>query len=132
MSDIVKYQLVYRRESNVQPRVSHGVYGGVTPSGTIEMEFFTEASDPSGVREYVYDEAGVLLSEENPSAQDETSLKLVRTVHTRLLMSRAAARNLMDWLSETLADLDGGNGPTEDMFDALDPDLVTPKSDEKN
>lgn len=117
MDDLRKATLKYYRVSDLQPRIAHGVYGGCSDSETVELEFFSEGRDYSGESEFETDEFGALLPADNEQDMNQT---IVRTVHTKLYMSRATARAIVNWLGDVLDQMDRMDNPERDDDDLLD------------
>lgn len=94
-------------------RPAHGVWGGVTPHGEIEMCFYDESSIPPQFSEQEIGPDGLPGPEHimgNPGER-----KVIRNIHSRVLLNPQTARAIMDWLEERLNELD--DAAPKDMFD---------------
>ena len=128
MQDLKQIVLSYHRTRGIEPRVAHGVFGGVAANG-VELEFFTESEDLTGSEEYVYDERGNVI-ESSVNLDEPAKRKIVRTIHTRIYMNRQAARNMINWLSDLLDGLDADDRAVveEDEFEGIDKSLIYSKT----
>ena len=86
-------------------RVIHadGVWGGATPSNNIAISIFSERLPiPTVVKHHVQDDNQ--LGEEIKSERN-TRTGIVREVETELIMNKATATALVDWLKSYIAQL---------------------------
>ncbi len=128
MQDLNRLRIAYRREKGVVPRVAHGVYGGITQEDSIEMEFFSESEDLTGSMDLSYDPDGRPLPPDEPFTEGKAS-RVTRTIHSRILMNRATARNVANWLQEILDAMDEMEKSDEDRdyFEDMDESLLSSK-----
>ena len=89
MATPLKYIMKFSRDPNLEIQPVHGVFGGVTPLGEIEMNFFTESEDLPECIERTISEAGTLINEKivykDPHHQKQDGrLLFYSAVHPRL------------------------------------------------
>ena len=74
----------------------HGVWGGITPHGEIEMNLYTESDKlpPYSEREIGPDGS---IGPEVPAGEGEDKV-IVRRVHGKALLSYQTARAIIEWL----------------------------------
>ena len=129
MQNLKKVTLSYHRVKGLQPRVAHGVYGGVSGPDTVEMEFFSQSENYDRDLDMSMDESGNAPTDELV-AGDELNTNIVRTIHTRIYMNKTAARELVDWLLDVLENMDNVDKAMEndDMLDGIDKSLIYSKT----
>lgn len=129
MQNLKKVTLSYHRVKGLQPRVAHGVYGGVSGPDTVEMEFFSQSENYDRDLDMSMDESGNAPTDELV-AGDELNTKIVRTIHTRIYMNKTAAREMVDWLLDVLENMDNMDKAMEndDMLDGIDKSLIYSKT----
>lgn len=89
-------------------RVIHadGVSGSVTPAGTIHLDFWNEREAIPRRITYTFDAKGELLD-----AQPESRSDFVREVELGVVMSRATAAFVRDWLTDLLTEGEAASEP---------------------
>ena len=96
-----KYPLKIRYEYAQNPEVRlqyvHGVWGGVTPQGEVEICFYTESDKMPDYAEQIVSEDGSLGHEMVP---DNTVKTVERRVHSRVLLNYYTARAVLGWLED--------------------------------
>ena len=129
MQNLKKVTLSYHRVKGLQPRVAHGVYGGVSGPDTVEMEFFSPSENYDRELDMSLDESGNAPTDELV-AGDELNTNIVRTIHTRIYMNKTAAREMVDWLLDVLENMDNMDKAMEndDMLDGIDKSLIYSKT----
>ena len=129
MQNLKKVTLSYHRVKGLQPRVAHGVYGGVSGPDTVEMEFFSQSENYDRELDMSLDESGNAPTDELV-AGDELNTNIVRTIHTRIYMNKTAAREMVDWLLDVLENMDNMDKAMEndDMLDGIDKSLIYSKT----
>ena len=129
MQNLKKVTLSYHRVKGLQPRVAHGVYGGVSGPDTVEMEFFSQSENYDRELDMSLDESGNAPTDELV-AGDELNTNIVRTIHTRIYMNKTAAREMVDWLLNVLENMDNMDKAMEndDMLDGIDKSLIYSKT----
>ena len=129
MQNLKKVTLSYHRVKGLQPRVAHGVYGGVSGPDTVEMEFFSQSENYDRELDISLDESGNAPTDELV-AGDELNTNIVRTIHTRIYMNKTAAREMVDWLLDVLENMDNMDKAMEndDMLDGIDKSLIYSKT----
>ena len=129
MQNLKKVTLSYHRVKGLQPRVAHGVYGGVSGPDTVEMEFFSQSENYDRELDMSLDESGNAPTDELV-AGDELNTNSVRTIHTRIYMNKTAAREMVDWLLDVLENMDNMDKAMEndDMLDGIDKSLIYSKT----
>ena len=125
MQNLKKVTLSYHRVKGLQPRVAHGVYGGVSGPDTVEMEFFSQSENYDRELDMSLDESGNAPTDELVAGDD-----IVRTIHTRIYMNKTAAREMVDWLLDVLENMDNMDKAMEndDMLDGIDKSLIYSKT----
>lgn len=129
MQNLKKVTLSYHRVKGLQPRVAHGVYGGVSGPDTVEMEFFSQSENYDRDLDMSLDESGNAPTDELV-AGDELNTNIVRTIHTRIYMNKTAAREMVDWLLDVLENMDNMDKAmdNDDMLDGIDKSLIYSKT----
>lgn len=129
MQNLKKVTLSYHRVKGLQPRVAHGVYGGVSGPDTVEMEFFSQSENYDRELDMSLDESGNAPTDELV-AGDELNTNIVRTIHTRIYMNKTAAREMVDWLLDVLDNMDNMDKAmdNDDMLDGIDKSLIYSKT----
>ncbi len=105
------------------PRVpAHGVWGGVSPHGEIEMNIYSESDKLPQFSERLVHPDGT-VSDESSSMDEQQSKTIVRRVHVKIYLNYHTARAVMDWLEEKVQALEmegmdpfpegGQNGPAQ-------------------
>ncbi|MDE7468907.1 MAG: hypothetical protein K2M30_01290 [Desulfovibrionaceae bacterium] len=86
----------YELDDNVRVQYAHGVWGGVTKHGEIELNFYLE-HDNVGRRKEV-----------NPQHKEALvpTHYITRLVHSRILLNYATARSVLEWLEEKVQTLE--------------------------
>ena len=86
----------YELEENVRVQYAHGVWGGVTKHGEIELNFYLE-----------HDNVGI-KKEANIPHKDAIipTHYITRLVHSRILLNYATARSVLEWLEEKVQTLE--------------------------
>lgn len=83
-----------------------GVFGGLTSSGQINMNFFTDrAPIPTRIVLDVDPNTGKVLGEK----ERETKNGIVREVHFGVLMDINTAKSTVEWLSEKIKQFEEAN-----------------------
>lgn len=129
MQNLKKVTLSYHRVKGLQPRVAHGVYGGVSGPDTVEMEFFSQSENYDRELDMSLDESGNAPTDELV-AGDELNTNIVRTIHTRIYMNKTAAREMVEWLLDVLENMDNMDKAmdNDDMLDGIDKSLIYSKT----
>ena len=129
MQNLKKVTLSYHRVKGLQPRVAHGVYGGISGPDTVEMEFFSQSENYDRDLDMSLDESGNAPTDELV-AGDDSNTKIVRTIHTRIYMNKTAAREMVDWLLDVLDNMDNIDKAmdNDDMLDGIDKSLIYSKT----
>src|SRR5438552_11957846 len=81
-------------------RVIHadGAWGGVSPKGGIHMSFYNERAALPDSSKLIFSKSGELLGPE----QYHASSRIVRELECNVIIDFSTARELRDWLSETI------------------------------
>ena len=117
MQNLKRVQLSYHRVDGLSPKVAHGVYGGAIQNDLIEMEFFSESEDLTGTSTVSYDEMGNPVVDEDTVDEYMRPRKIVRTIHSRIVVSKATARNIVSWMHDVLDNMDEiDKEEDEDLF----------------
>lgn len=123
MATPLKYIMKFSRDPNLEIQPVHGVFGGVTPLGEIEMNFFTESEDLPECIEMTISEAGTLINEKIVY-KDPTTHHLTRIIKNRMVVSYSTAQSIRDWLNDQLDLMDSMNN---DPMQSLLSDVTTSK-----
>jgi hypothetical protein len=86
-------------------RVIHadGAWGGVSPKGSIHMSFYNERAALPDSSKLIFSKTGELVGSE----QYHASSRIVRELECDLIVDFGTARQLRDWLSETITKIEG-------------------------
>ena len=129
MQNLKRVQLSYHRVDGLSPKVAHGVYGGAIQNDLIEMEFFSESEDLTGTSTVSYDEMGNPVVDEDTVDEYMRPRKIVRTIHSRIVVSRATARNIVSWMHDVLDNMDEiDKEEDEDLFEGVDKGIIFSKT----
>ena len=79
----------------------HGSYGGVNSAGELEVNLFTDSEALPSPTILSINQDGETVSAESPYERKDT-LNIVRTVHSRLLLTADNAANLVRWILDHL------------------------------
>lgn len=100
-------KIVYEYElDDACPRVpAHGVWGGVSPQGEIEMNIYSESDKlPPFSERFIHADGSV--GEEVSSLEEQKTKVIVRHVHAKVFMNYQTARAIIDWLEEKVQALE--------------------------
>ncbi len=129
MQNLKRVQLSYHRVDGLSPKVAHGVYGGAIQNDLIEMEFFSESEDLTGTSTVSYDEMGNPVVDEDTVDEYMRPRKIVRTIHSRIVVSKATARNIVSWMHDVLDNMDEiDKEEDEDLFEGVDKGIIFSKT----
>jgi hypothetical protein len=103
-----KIRYEYEQDPQTRIRYAHGVWGGVNPQGEIEVNFYVESDKMPAYSECLIAPDGSLGHENIPF--DEEARAVVRTVHSRIILSYHAARAVLEWLEDKVASLEEEDG----------------------
>ena len=79
----------------------HGAYGGVNNAGELEVNLFTDSEALPAPTILSVNQDGETVSVDSPYERKDT-VNIVRTVHSRFLLTADNAANLVRWLLEHL------------------------------
>ena len=135
---MMKQKLIVRTDPDLPLLPLHGVMGGVTQAGEIEMLIYTDVDALPGPRELLLAEDGSLVNEEKADdnagepTNGEDVRHILRTVHARTVMTGDQARLVASWLLKQIDLLEDNeahrmgqdNNPLtmEDFADMPEPD----------
>lgn len=105
MANPNKFEYRFTRDQSLPLQVSHGVWGGITPQGNIELNFFYESEDIPEKMERLVSEDGTILHEET-TGDDSDIRHFTRCVNSRILVSYDTAVSICNWLCEQLDQMD--------------------------
>jgi hypothetical protein len=101
----IRYE--YEQDQNAKLRYAHGVWGGINPQGEIELNFYTESDKIPAFSECA------VLPDGNPGPEmapfDEGVKTITRHIHSRVVLSAAAARAVLEWLGSQVDSLEKDN-----------------------
>lgn len=86
----------YELDENVRVQYAHGVWGGITKHGEIELNFYLE-----------HDNVG--RRNERTALHKDSIMPthyITRLVHSRILLNYATARSVLEWLEEKIQTLE--------------------------
>ncbi len=100
-------KVIYEYElDDACPRVPvHGVWGGVSPHGEIEMNIYSEGDKLPQFAERMIHPDGTVSDETSP-LDEQQSKTIVRRVHAKLFMNYHTARAILEWLEEKVQALE--------------------------
>lgn len=108
-----KIHYTFQTEPNAILRPVHGVWGGVTPHGEIEMSFYDETAMPPNASEQMVGPDGTPGPER--AFLDTDNREMLRTIHSRIILNYQTARAIYEWLEERLNEVEAGGGG--DMYE---------------
>ena len=97
MSQEVK--IVYRLSPEYRESYANGCYGGRTPKGEIQINFFTEYFDVPESETYGLAEDGNLA---DLRSRDPENPPVVRSISHRIVLSKESAKEIHAWLGHVL------------------------------
>lgn len=100
--DRIRY--IYVTEPNVRLRTAHGVWGGVTPHGEIELSFYDESECIPDCTEQEFGPDGAPGPELMPMG--DGGRRINRHVHSRILLNGNTARAVLEWLEARVEELE--------------------------
>lgn len=112
----VRVHYEYEQEENVKVKYAHGVWGGITKQGEIELNFYLEHDK--------------VFSRQN--AQQNTTMQpmdsslpvhyVTRSIHSRVLLNYHTARSILEWLEDKVTALEL---PEDDADSTQEYDITT-------
>lgn len=106
MADSVKFKYLFQEDYN--PKYANGVYGGVSPTGELVMNFYFERlSIPYEVMESL-DENGNLTGSSEIVKPKE--YKIIRSVENGVILNKSGALDIYHWLEEQLKQMGAEDG----------------------
>lgn len=99
-----KIRYEYIQENNAKPSYTHGVWGGISPLGEIEVNFYVESDKIPDFSERRMDEDGALGPEMAPYNENERII--IRNIHSKILLNYQTAKALLEWLEEKVESLE--------------------------
>ena len=102
----IKYE--YKDADKAPLHYAHGVWGGINPHGEIEMNIYTESDKMPAHSERIVHADGSVGPE--MVVEDEETKTIVRTVHTKVVVSYETARAVIEWLEEKVQALEMESG----------------------
>ena len=95
----MKLETHFLKSSDFKTIYGSGVFGGITPQGLININFFTERAPlPKRIVLEIDEKTGSLLGE----VERESKEGLIREVNCGILMDINAAKQLLNWLQEKI------------------------------
>ncbi|MGL4722331.1 MAG: hypothetical protein ACRCV3_03415 [Desulfovibrionaceae bacterium] len=86
----------YEQEVSTRLQYAHGVWGGVTKHGEIELNFYLEYDKLPIVSEEKSNlTSGIVSSDSRFAARNVT-----RAIHSRVLLNHQTAKAVLEWLEE--------------------------------
>ena len=110
-----KIRYIYEVAPEARLQTAHGVWGGPTAQGEIEINFYHEYEKLPEYTEQILAADGSLGHELFPDAEDEQR-NIVRFIHSRVLLNYHTARAVLEWLEDSLGTLEEEG--RRDMYDA--------------
>lgn len=108
----------YEQEAGARLQYAHGVWGGVTKHGEIELNFYLEYDKlpfaSEGKPEAI---AGIISSESHLVTRNVT-----RAIHSRILLNHQTAKAVLEWLDERVQtlELEESNGIDDFEIDEIE------------
>lgn len=100
----------YKIEDTARVQYAHGVWGGVTKHGEIELNFYLE-----------HDNLGIRKETHTQHKEVVQTHYITRLVHSRILLNYATARSVLEWLEEKVETLELEEDETQ-SYSVLDYD----------
>lgn len=105
-SQKVLFDTHYVKNNDFRTVFTSGIFGGVTPSGLINMNFFSDrAPIPKRITFEVDPKAGQL----NNEVERDSKEGVVREVHFGMLIDINTAKSVVEWLNQKIAHLENLN-----------------------
>ncbi len=98
----IRYE--YEEDPGAKLKVAHGVWGGVSTQGEIELNFYAESDKLPHVAERLLTPEGIIGPESIP--QNEDPRIIIRHVHSKILLNYNTARALATWLEEKIESIE--------------------------
>lgn len=97
----------YEQAADSDLKVAHGVWGGVTPNGEIEICFYDESDMPPESIEQDINPDGTQGAEK--VVYKDGARHIRRRIHSRVLFNYNSAHAFMNWLDQRLGELDASS-----------------------
>lgn len=111
----IRYE--YEQTPEVRLHYAHGVWGGISPQGEIEANFYVESDKLPPYSERMVAPDGSFGLEMAP--YDDDMRVVVRTIHSKILMNYHTAKAMLEWLEDKVATLEAEeNGGEPLSFDS--------------
>jgi hypothetical protein len=98
--DPKKITYEYRHANDYRPEVVNGIWGGLSPRGLIEMNFFTEHKDLPIRTTHSLSEDGKL--EGTAETRDPSVDVLIRVFKQGIVVDLSTAESIYNWLGEKI------------------------------
>lgn len=98
----IKFKYIFTPDYN--PKYVNGAYGGVSPQGEINVNFYLERRGLPKYHEFFVDEKGKLTEKSIEPADHQHSM--VRVVENGVTLSLAGAKNIHEWLGKKIVELE--------------------------
>ena len=107
-----KIRYIYKEDPHCHLNLAHGVWGGVTSQGEIEMSFYVESENFPEYSEEIIAPDGSL---EHEIDKNHFPHEIIRFVHSHVLLSYQTATSLREWLDDRISELEHEN--STNIFD---------------
>ena len=106
MSQQYPNRIRYEYEQTPEARLQyvHGVWGGISPQGEIEANFYVESDKLPPYSERMVAPDGSFGMEMAP--YDDDTRVVVRTIHSKVIMNYHTAKAMLEWLEDKVATLE--------------------------
>ncbi len=101
----------YKEEDHLKLNYAHGVWGGISPRGEIELNFYAESDKIPPYTECVIGQDGGLGPE--LSSEEEHVRTIVRVISNKVILNRQTSYALKEWLEDVLADFESITNQTD-------------------
>lgn len=117
---ISKVVIHYLKSQSFETVKADGVYGGATPNLELFLAFFSERPAIPETVVYTIQDDGNLGKQ--IGTETKTKSGLIREVHTGIIVNRATALKIRDWIDDMVKRLDKASQPTDESQELISPD----------
>lgn len=93
----------YVKGPSFQTNYANGIYGGITPSGMIDVNFYLERGPIPRIIQFALNEEEGLLQESFREGKEGW----IRETNVGVLLDVQTSKNLIDWLTDRIAEIEG-------------------------
>jgi hypothetical protein len=97
-------KIAYIKSPDFRTNLVTGIYGGLSPNGLLNLNFFVDRVALPNFQTMAVDEKGVSIPNVKP--KDTKDSDLVREIQFGVLLNLETARSVINWMQERVADME--------------------------